>query len=161
MWRPGHRHASGIRRPTPLRLLPEHGPGPIGRNARLRYSTGGRSTAAIRSTSKSATSPATRRRTASGVRHDVATDGADRRAPAAAAPDHGARAARSAAPGGRVPGALLCRFPRPRTQRRGRDQDRQARHDANEPGPISLSSRDSTASTSATSPRSTASRSRS
>ena len=47
MWRPGHRHASGIRRPTPLRLLPEHGPGPIGRNARLRYSTGGRSTAAI------------------------------------------------------------------------------------------------------------------
>ena len=30
-----------------LRILPEHGPGPISRNARLRYSTGGYSTAAV------------------------------------------------------------------------------------------------------------------
>lgn len=30
-----------------LRILPEHRPGPIARNARVRYSTGGRSTAAV------------------------------------------------------------------------------------------------------------------
>ena len=30
-----------------LRILPEHGPGPIARNARSRYSTSGRSTAAV------------------------------------------------------------------------------------------------------------------
>ena len=30
-----------------LRILPEHGPGPIARNARLRYSTGGHSTGAV------------------------------------------------------------------------------------------------------------------
>ena len=30
-----------------LRILPEHGPGPIARNARLRHSTGGRSTGAV------------------------------------------------------------------------------------------------------------------
>ena len=30
-----------------LRILPEHGPGPIARNARMRYSTGGRSTEAV------------------------------------------------------------------------------------------------------------------
>ena len=30
-----------------LRILPEHGPGPIARNARVRYSTGGCSTAAV------------------------------------------------------------------------------------------------------------------
>ena len=30
-----------------LRILPEHGPGPIARNARVRYSTGGRSTDAV------------------------------------------------------------------------------------------------------------------
>ena len=30
-----------------LRILPEHGPGPIARNARVRYSTGGCSTEAV------------------------------------------------------------------------------------------------------------------
>ena len=30
-----------------LRILPEHGPGPIARNARVHYSTGGCSTAAV------------------------------------------------------------------------------------------------------------------
>ena len=50
-----------------LRILPEHGPGPIARNARVRYSTGGvLDRCDPRSTSRSASSPAMRRRTASG-----------------------------------------------------------------------------------------------
>ena len=48
-----------------LRILPGHGPEPTARNARLRYSTGGRSTGAIPFDVEVRTSPATRRRTTS------------------------------------------------------------------------------------------------
>ena len=115
----------------------------------------------FRSTSRSATSPATRRPTASGVRNDVAADGPPRRAPAAAAPEHGARACRSPTPGGVGKGALLCRLPRRTAERRGVSEDRQARHDADEPGPVPVHQGARQLQTSPTSPRSTASRSRS
>ena len=72
-----------------LRILPEHGPGPIARNARVRYSTGGHSTDAVPLDVEIRDLACDARPTASGVRNDVAADGSSRRAPAAAAPEYG------------------------------------------------------------------------
>ena len=59
-----------------LRILPEHGPGPIARNARVRYSTGGCSDRGDPARRRDPRGRLLwRRRTASGVRNDVAADG--------------------------------------------------------------------------------------
>ena len=45
-------------------------------------------------------------------------------------------ACRSPTPGGVGEGAVVCRLPRRTAERRGVSEDRQARHDADEPGPV-------------------------
>ena len=101
-----------------FRILPEHGPGAIARNARLRYSTGGRSTGAVPLDVEIRDLACYEAACGLGVRNDVAADDPARRAPAAAAALRGARAARSPAPGSGGAGALLCRLPRPATSPR-------------------------------------------
>ena len=71
-----------------LRILPDHGPGPIARNARARYSTGGRSTGAIPLDGRGPGPGLLRGRLRPRVRNDDAATRGPRRAPAAAATAH-------------------------------------------------------------------------
>ncbi len=119
-----------------LRILPEHGRGPIAPNARVRYSTGRGSTGAPPLDVEVRDLACYEAAYGLGVRNDDAAVRAPRRAPAATAPQHGARAARGATPGSVDPGAVVRRLPRPAAERGGDGEDRQAHPDPDELGPL-------------------------